>query len=301
MDSKIKAVSFGEVLWDVFGTEKKIGGAPLNLALRMQSLGCDAAMISAIGNDHDGQNIIDYVQGKGLDTAGIVTVEGYPTGLVQVHLNEHGSASYDISYPSAWDKIALNKSARNLAESAHVIIYGSLACRDLVSQQALAELLQYNTFKVFDVNLRKPHYSLETLKTLMQPADFIKFNDDELLEIAAALGSTSDSLEENIHYVYKWLNKADVKGICVTRGAHGALLFWEGQLYDNGGYKVTVADTVGAGDSFLATLIMKLLSGLPPHKALDYACAMGALVAASPGANPHIEDTQVENLIANGQ
>ncbi len=296
--NKINAIAFGEVLWDVFPDGKKIGGAPLNLALRMKSLGCNAAIISAVGHDADGQEIRSHVHSKGLDTAAIAMVEGYPTGLVQVFLNEHGSASYNINYPAAWDKIVLNDKAHTLARSADVLIYGSLACRDAISREALEGLLQCSAFKVFDVNLRPPHYTIETLKPLMQTADFIKFNDDELIEIAGALGSGSGSLEENIGYIYKWLN-ADVKGICVTRGAHGALLFCEGRLYENGGYKVKVADTVGAGDSFLATLIMKLLGNMAPGEALGYACAMGALVAASAGANPIIDEAQVRNLMHN--
>lgn len=290
---KIKAVSFGEVLWDVFADGKKIGGAPLNLALRMQSLGCEAAMISAIGNDTDGEEIINYIQDKGLNTSGIVTVEGYPTGLVQVYVNERGSASYEISYPSAWDKIVLTPDVFDLVREADVLIYGSLACRDTVSKESLLKLLEIDSYKVFDVNLRPPHYEINTLLELMKKADFIKFNDEELIEIAGKLGSHATLLEDNMEFIAK---KTGPKAICVTKGKHGAILLWNGQLYGNNGYVVKVVDTVGAGDSFLATLIMKLLVMETPQKALDYACAMGALVAASPGANPDISIEQIEEL-----
>lgn len=290
---KIKAVSFGEVLWDVFADGKKIGGAPLNLALRMQSLGCEAAMVSAIGKDTDGEEIISYVQEKGLDTTGIVTVKGYPTGLVQVYVNERGSASYEISYPSAWDKIVLTPNVFDLVQEADVMIYGSLACRDAVSKESLLKLLEIDGYKVFDVNLRPPHYEIDTLLELMKKADFIKFNDEELIEIASKLGSHTNLLEDNMEFIAK---KAGSEAICVTKGKHGAILLWEGQLYSNNGYVVKVVDTVGAGDSFLATLIMKLLVKETPQKALDYACAMGALVAAAPGANPDISTEQIEEL-----
>jgi fructokinase len=292
---KIKAVSFGEVLWDVFADGKKIGGAPLNLALRMQSLGCSAAIISAVGHDKDGAEIMGYVQDKGLDTGGIIATEGYPTGLVQVHINEGGSASYEISYPSAWDKITVTPYAKSLAQSADVLIYGSLACRDEASKDSLMELLELNVYKVFDVNLRPPHYSTNTLLALMQKANFIKFNDEELLEIATALGSSTTLLEENMAFIAQ---KTGAKALCVTKGGDGALLLWEGRLYGNSGYPVKVVDTVGAGDSFLATLIIKLLNGHTPQNALNQACAMGALVAASPGANPVISDGQVAALMA---
>lgn len=290
----LKAVAYGEVLWDVFANEKKIGGAPLNVALRMKTLGCEVAMISCVGKDEDGKAIIDQVKSLGLETNAIMETEDFATGLVNVTLNERGSASYEISYPSAWDKIVLNDSAKNLAANADVLIYGSLVCRDEVSRQSLEELLQTNAYKVFDVNLRKPHYSYEILEQLMHSANFIKFNDEELLEIAAAMQSPFVSLEDNVHFIAE---KNKVTAMCVTKGKHGALLMWEGQLYENGGYPVEVADTVGAGDSFLAALITSLLTGKAPQTAIDFACAVGALVAEAPGANPEISNSKIENLM----
>ncbi|WP_316633858.1 carbohydrate kinase [uncultured Flavobacterium sp.] len=292
---KLNAVAYGEVLWDVFASEKKIGGAPLNVALRMKTLGCKVAMISCVGNDEDGKAIIDQVKSLGLETNAIMQTEDFATGLVNVTLNESGSASYEIKYPSAWDKIVLNDSAKKLAANADVLIYGSLVCRDEVSRQSLEELLQTKAYKVFDVNLRKPHYSYEILKQLMHSANFIKFNDEELLEIAAEMQSPFVGLEDNMHFIAE---KTKVTAMCVTRGKHGALLMWEGQLYENGGYPVKVADTVGAGDSFLAALITSLLTGKAPQTAINFACAVGALVAEAPGANPEISDSKIENLMS---
>ena len=291
---ELKAVCFGEVLWDVFGNEKKIGGAPLNVALRMKTLGCEVTVISCVGKDKDGEAIINQVKSLGLETNAIMQTENFATGLVNVTLNERGSASYEINYPSAWDKIILNDLAEKLVAEADVLIYGSLVCRDEVSRQSLEELLQTKAYKVFDVNLRKPHYSYTILEQLMHSADFIKFNDEELLEIAAAMQSPFTSLEDNMHFIAE---KAKVTAMCVTKGKHGALLLWEGKLYENGGYPVKVADTVGAGDSFLATLITSLLTGEAPQTAINFACAVGALVAAAPGANPEIPHSKIENLM----
>jgi fructokinase len=293
-EKSLKTVAFGEVLWDVFGNEKKIGGAPLNVALRMKTLGCDVAMISCVGKDEDGEAIINQVKSLGLETNAIMQTENFATGLVNVTLNERGSASYEISYPSAWDKIILNDLAKKLVAEADVLIYGSLVCRDEVSRQALEELLQMNVYKVFDVNLRKPHYSYEILEQLMRSANFIKFNDEELLEIAAAMNSPFKGLGENMYFIAE---KIQVTAICVTKGKHGALLMWKGQLYENGGYHVEVADTVGAGDSFLAALITSLLTGKAPQIAIDFACAVGALVAEAPGANPEISYSKIESLM----
>jgi len=289
----LKAVCCGEVLWDVFANEKKIGGAPLNVALRMQTLGCNAAMISCVGNDRDGYEIIDYVAKQGLDTGGIIISNDYPTGIVQVFLDEKRSASYEIKYPSAWDKIVLNDYAKNLVANADVLIYGSLICRDTVSKRALEALLAYNVYKVFDVNLRRPHYTQAALEDLMQSADFIKFNDEELLEIATDMGSPYTLLEDNMAFMAQ---AAKIRSMCVTKGQHGAILMWQGTLYRNNGYPVIVADTVGAGDSFLASLISSLLTGNDPQKALDLACAVGALVAEAPGANPVISYERAEQM-----
>ena len=291
---KLKAVSFGEVLWDVFADGKKIGGAPLNLALRMQSLGCDVAMISCVGQDTDGDEIVAYVKAQGLDTTSILRTQEYPTGLVQVYVNERGSASYEISYPSAWDKIQLTDYARSLVADADVLIYGSLVCRDEVSKYSLEELLKNNVYKVFDANLRPPHYTPATIESLLKLASFIKFNDEELLEIAVGMGSTHTLVEDNMEFI---ANQTRTRSMCVTKGKHGAVLMWEGNLYSNNGYPVKVVDTVGAGDSFLATLIMGLLTGQDPQHAIDYACAVGALVAAAAGANPTLGEDDIQALM----
>ncbi|BDU26200.1 carbohydrate kinase [Flavobacterium sp. GSB-24] len=290
----LKAVAYGEVLWDVFANEKKIGGAPLNVALRMKTFGCEVAMISCVGNDQDGRVIKEEIKSLGLKTDTIVTSEDFPTGLVNVTLNERGSASYEISYPSAWDKIVLNEQTEKIVKQADVLIYGSLVCRDAVSRKTLKELLNSVAYKVFDVNLRKPHYSYEILQELMNSADFIKFNDEELLEIATAMESPFTSLEDNMHFIAE---KTKVRAMCVTKGKHGALLMWEGELYQNGGYPIKVSDTVGAGDSFLAALITSLLTDKAPKNAIDFACAVGALVAEAPGANPEILPSRIENLL----
>lgn len=261
----------------------------------MKTLGCDVAMISCVGNDADGIAIIDHVKSLGLDTASIVKSEEFPTGLVQVSLNDTGSASYQINYPSAWDKIVLNATTRKLVANADVLIYGSLVCRDSVSRLALEELLKNDIYKVFDVNLRKPHYSYDIIEKLMQSANFIKFNDEELFEIAAVMKSPFTSLEGNMQFMAE---KTNSKAICVTKGKDGASLLWDGKLYHNNGYPIKVADTVGAGDSFLATLITLLLSNNSnPQKAIDFACAVGALVAESVGANPEISFAKINELM----
>ncbi len=296
LNKKINAVSYGEVLFDVFGDEKKIGGAPLNLALRTASFGFPVSMISAVGNDEDGKLICDYINENQLDTSGMVTTSDYETGIVQVILNDSGSATYKIKFPSAWDFIELNENVRNIVKDADVFFFGSLICRNDVSRKTLFTLLDSNSemFKVFDVNLRKPFYNMELLEQLMNKADFIKFNDEEIFEIASELGFKSDNIEENINFISE---KTNTNSICVTLGKHGSFLLWNGKLYQHSGHPVQVADTVGAGDSFLASLIAKLLSDKNPEAALDFASAVGALVASYSGANPTLKSEEIEKFM----
>ncbi len=295
-NTKINAVSFGEVLFDVFEEEKKIGGAPLNLALRTASFGFPVAMISAIGNDEDGKIICDYIRENNLETSGIITTQNYNTGVVQVSLNERGSATYEIKFPAAWDFIEITEKSKTLVKNANVFFYGSLVCRNEISKHSLFELLDSNSkmFKVFDVNLRKPFYQIDILKQLMDKADFIKFNDEEILEIASELGFISEDLNANISFISE---TTKTPAICVTLGKHGSILLWKDIFYRHHGYPVKVADTVGAGDSFLASLISTLLSDSTPENSLDFASAVGAIVASYSGANPKIESTEINALI----
>ncbi|MCL5129508.1 MULTISPECIES: carbohydrate kinase [unclassified Algibacter] len=285
---------FGEVLWDVFPTHKKIGGAPLNVAVRLQSFGNNVSMVSRVGEDEKGAEILDFFKTRGVNTEGVQIDSVNKTGKVKVVLDEEGSASYDIMFPRAWDKIELSNQAKTIVSNSDAFVFGSLAARDDISRETLYELLKLAKYKIFDVNLRPPYYTVEVLKYLMSQADFVKFNDDEIIEIAKELGFISQSLEEIIQFVSK---ETAAKTICVTKGGSGAILYVNNTFYYNGGYKVKVVDTVGAGDSFLASIITQLLNKNAPQEALNFACAVGAIVASSEGANPEIKKDAIEKMI----
>ncbi|MDI1305093.1 MAG: carbohydrate kinase [bacterium] len=291
---ELSIVCFGEVLFDVFPKHKKIGGAPLNVALRLASLGVKAQIISRVGNDEIGREMLDYIKKNGIPTNSIQIDETLSTGEVLVQLNDKGSASYTINYPVAWDKIECNPEAENTVKKADAFVFGSLVCRDLTSYQTLLELINYAKYKIFDVNLRTPFYTKEILISLMLQSDFIKFNDDELYEISTFLNSPYHSLEQNILFIAE---RTNTKHICVTKGSHGAVLYYNEKMYYNSGYKIDVVDTVGSGDSFLASLLSKLLTTNEPQKAIDFACAMGALVAKNTGANPKIAIKEIDNFM----
>ena len=291
---KINAVCFGEVLYDVFPEEQRVGGAPLNVAVRLSSLDVETQLISKVGTDKKGKQIISFLKDRGVEASNVLQDGDFPSGVVNVNLSESGSAIYEIAYPSAWDKIEVTKENIAAVENSDLFIFGTLVCRDKVSRQSLFELLPKASYKVLDFNLRKPHYSKELLYELLAVADFIKFNDDELFEIAGLLGSCFNSFEQNLRYL---ADRSPAKTICVTKGKHGAVLLRDGKLYYNSGFKVRVEDTVGAGDSFLASLLARLFQNEKPQTALDFACAVGAMVAGQKGANPLLNLSDIKEFI----
>lgn len=294
MSRVVKAVCFGEVLIDVFSDEERIGGAPLNVAVRLSSLGVETGIISSIGFDQKGEQIIEFLKDQGVEIRNISKDSDLPTGVVNVNLSKSGSATFEIAGPAAWDNIEVTREMRKAVEESDLFIFGSLVCRDERNRNSLFQLLQKAKCKVLDLNLRPPHYSKELLLELLKKADFLKFNDDELFEISEYLGSSFHSLEQNLIYIAE---NSPAKTICVTKGRHGAVLWREGKLFYNSGFKVEVKDTVGAGDSFLAALLAKLFQGEHPQTALDYACAIGALVAGEKGANPKLDPDKVKEFI----
>jgi fructokinase len=168
-----KITCFGEVLWDVFPTHEKIGGAPLNVASRLSSFGHNVAMVSAIGQDGYGQEIIEYLNKNKVSTENIQIKKEFQTGKVNVMLNEKGSASYDIEFPRAWDKIRFSEGARTVVINSEAFVFGSLVARDETSRNTLYQLIEFAKYKIFDLNLREPHYTTEVLVYLMEKADFI--------------------------------------------------------------------------------------------------------------------------------
>lgn len=289
-----KITAFGEILWDNLPTGKVLGGAPVNLLTHLAALGADCSVISRCGNDADGAALREAIRRKHVAIDFIQTDPQLATSQVLVQLNDEGCAHYDIVYPCAWDKIQAGEAAKTRVAQSDVFIFGSLSVRDAVSRQALAELLPHASFKIFDVNLRPPHYQLAHLRDMMRQADFIKLNDDELHEIATALGSPYRSIEQNIRFIAEHTH---TRQICVTLGKHGALYFCDGELFAHYGYRVTVADTVGAGDSFLAGFIHQYLQRKPPQEILAFACALGSLVASRHGATPEVSLAEIEAMM----
>lgn len=290
----MKVTSFGEVLWDDFPDGKVLGGAPLNVMVRLSSLGADTSIISRRGDDEDGTELVRQIQEKNVATDLIQVDTEHATGLVKVQLDDKGCASYDIVYPCAWDKISVEEMAIVRVAESNAFVFGSLSTRDAASRISLQTLLQVARLKIFDVNLRKPHYDPKRILSLMKQSDVIKLNDDELYELTEVYGEKSNDLEHNIQFLAQ-LTK--VKHICVTLGSHGAVYYRDGEFFANHGYRIDVVDTVGAGDSFLAGFIFKFLSGAEPAEMLSFACALGAMVASRAGATSPIALEEIEQFM----
>ena len=289
-----RIICFGEVLWDVLPAGRKLGGAPLNVALRAQSWGHKAKMISSIGKDRIGEELAEEIANHGGSLDHIQVNEAYATSEVLVALDESGSASYEIKMPCAWDNISPMERDADAVEASDAFIYGSLVARSSTSRKTLYGLLEKARYKVFDVNLRPPHYTHERIIGLMKAADFVKFNDDELYEICSHLEFNNKALEASIRFMAE---QTGTSQICVTLGKDGGVLFYKNAFFYNKGYKITVADTVGAGDSFLASIISQLLNGNHPQVAIDFACAVGAIVASKNGANPVVSAAEITDML----
>ncbi|MCW5518621.1 carbohydrate kinase [Aureitalea sp. L0-47] len=289
-----KVVCFGEVLWDVFPDKRLLGGAPLNVALRLHSLGAEVLMISAVGKDALGSEALTQIANTGLRTSGIITSETKPTGAVEVSLVD-GIASYTITEDVAWDHLEVSDELMKEVAEADALVFGSLALRNKNNRELLNTLLEINSFGIFDLNLRPPHFTDELISEMMQKAHLIKLNDEELEYVSNLLKITHRSLDSRTAEI---AYKTETDSICVTLGENGAFMVQlsEDLISSHPGYKVSVKDTVGAGDSFFAGLIYELLSGSTTEQALTMGCALGALVASKSGANCEVSPDEINTL-----
>lgn len=283
---------FGEMLWDVLPTGKQPGGAPLNVAVHLHNFGLAAQLISRVGHDDLGTELLAFAEAKGLSTRYVQRGETHLTGVVKANVSDRQEVTYKIVQPVAWDYIQYDDALSSLVETAEAFVFGSLAARSPASREALYRLLQRAPLRVFDVNLRAPHYSRDVVTYLLRQANLVKLNHHELVEIMGWFGVSPD--EET---ALEWLAaRFQLQAVCVTKGADGAVLWTRQQLYRNPGLAVAVQDTIGSGDAFLAALLKGWLAGQAPADYLAFAGAAGALVATYQGATPAISAAQVAAL-----
>ncbi len=288
-EKHFKVVGLGEVLYDILPSgEKMLGGAPANFAYVASRLGNHGIIASRVGNDSDGNAIRENLENAGVDTAHVQTDMEHQTGTVKVSL-ENGQPDYEIIENVAWDFLRLTGDWRDLAANCDAVCFGTLAQRNQVSRTTIrdfAALTRTDRLRIFDVNLRQRYFSGEVLNELLKLANIVKLNDQELPMICEMLAVEGAS---EIEKVKNLREKFGFRMICLTRGANGSLLAAKDEISEHKGIKITVADTIGAGDAFTAALAHGILHGWVLNEINEFASEIGAFVASQTGAMPPFE------------
>lgn len=279
-------VGMGEALWDVLPEGKKIGGAPANFAYHVSQFGLPSCVVSAIGDDALGKEIIENFTSKGLDQ--VIAEVPYPTGTVQVEIDQTGIPLYDIKENVAWDNIPYTEHLDALAKRTKAVCFGSLAQRNVVSRNTINHFLDTmpkddDSLIVFDVNLRQGFYNKEILCKSMQNCNILKINDEELITVSRMFGYPGIDLQDKCWIL---LGKYNLKMLILTCGINGSYVFTPGNVSFQPTPKVEVADTVGAGDSFTAAFIASILKGKSVTEAHTIAVKTSAFVCTQKGAMP---------------
>lgn len=279
-------IGMGEALWDVLPTGKKIGGAPANFAFHVSQFGLPSCVVSAIGDDSLGNEIIENFTSKGLNQH--IEKVPYPTGTVQIEIDQAGIPQYDIKENVAWDNIPYTDKLEELAKQTRAICFGSLAQRNIVSRTTINKFLEKmpksnDTLIVFDVNLRQGFYNKEILCNSMQKCNILKINDEELVTVSRMFGYPGIDLQDKCWIL---LGKYNLKMLILTCGINGSYVFTPGNVSFYPTPKVKVEDTVGAGDSFTAAFISSIIKGKEIKEAHRIAVETSAFVCTKKGAMP---------------
>lgn len=292
MKSSFPVVCFGEILWDFLPQGKAAGGAPVNVAYHLTQLGKSPAVITRIGDDDLGKELKKSFEQKKIDTTFFQTDPIHPTGKVTADIKDH-EVVYDIVKPVAWDFIEWKEDFFSLLHQSPYFVFGSLVTRNEVSRKTLFQCLEVANTKVLDINLRPPHFNKNVLKELLQKADILKLNEGELHLISGWFNDLTNE-EDKIQFLKEDCN---INTIIVTKGSNGAVLFNNGIFYYHKGYPVSVADTIGSGDAFLAAMISSFIDNVGEKDSLDFANALGALVASRSGGCPVYEMNEVREFM----
>ena len=272
----------GEVLWDALPGGLFLGGAPFNVACHLRAAGTPVTMVSRVGADRLGDEVLRRAARHGVGTDLVQVDDVLPTGFVRVDVDDAGDPAYEILEPAAWDAIAPTAELLDRACAARAIVFGTLAQRHAVSRATIRRMWEGDALMVLDVNLRAPFDDRAIVHASLARADVVKLSDDELRTIAEWSGLRGGERE----VVAALAETFACRVVCVTRGSRGAALWRDGRWSDHPGFRVEVRDTVGAGDAFLAALLAGLLAGAADDAILERANRIGAHVATQFGAVP---------------
>lgn len=287
---KTTIVGMGEALWDVLPEGKKLGGAPANFAYHMSQFGYDSVVVSAVGDDKLGNEILENLAAKQLQHK--IEKVPYPTGVVQVTLDDAGVPCYEIKENVAWDNIPFTSALEELAQHTQAVCFGSLAQRSVVSRKTINSFLdamprKEGQYKIFDINLRQGFYNKEILDESFNKCNILKINDEELITISRLFGFPGIDLQDKCWIL---LAKYNLKMLILTCGINGSYVFTPGEVSFVETPKVEVADTVGAGDSFTAAFIAAVLAGKSVAHAHRLAVDVSAYICTQNGAMPHLPE-----------
>ena len=278
----------GEVLWDMFPEGKRIGGAPANFAYHMSQFGFDSRVVSAVGEDVLGDEILENFNEKGLRYW--VERVPFPTGTVEVTLNEGGIPCYEIKQSVAWDNVPYTPELDRLACQTRCVCFGSLAQRNVVTRTTLNRFLDAmsgEAYKVFDINLRQHFYTMEVLKDSLVRCNILKLNDEELVILSELLELSEKSIEGKC---WEMMKRFDLKVLILTSTVQGSHVFSGDTRSFLDTPHVKVVDTVGAGDSFTAAFCAAILKGKSMVEAHRLAVEVSAFVCGQAGAMPRLPE-----------
>jgi len=296
----MRIVSIGEVLWDVIGSAEHLGGAPLNFAAHAHKLGHEVFLVSAVGDDERGRRALGAMRRHGVSTEFVQVLSGRQTGTAEVDLDPEGKPMFRIVRPAAYDFAQPDDSqrARIVALQPHWIYFGTLfhlSPQSLGSTLALLNQLPHAR-RFYDVNLRDNNWNLPTVEQLARQATVIKLSDSEAEFLDASLNADGQEGSTR-HFCQRWSEQYHCKTICVTCGERGCCLYRQGSFVQVPGFRVKVADTVGAGDAFAAGLVHGLEQGWDLTECGRFANAVGALVATRAGAVPDWSLDEVQSML----
>lgn len=278
-------ICIGEIVWDIFGAKKALGGAPLNVAYHLNEMGLDVQFISRVGQDEYGREAIQRIKNLDLSLDSMQHDAKYQTGKVLVHLNNDNEPSFEIISPAAWDFIDRAQISLHQGTPFH-LVFGTLAQRAAKSRETIRSLIPLAETVFYDVNLRPPYTTPDLVLDSLPLANVAKMNENEL----AAIQGWSDLPPGNMEEMAKsLLNKFRLDVLAVTLGKEGAILVCRDGVYKHKGFPATIADTVGAGDAFFAALISGILQKHAWQECLVQANKRGAYVASLHGAIPDLK------------
>ena len=282
-------VGLGEVLWDMLPEGRKIGGAPVNFAYHAGQFGIDTMAVSAIGNDKLGEDTIAEMNGKHLNH--IFPSVPYPTGSVQVKLDEKGVPAYDIKENVAWDNIPFTNEIESVARNCQAVCFGSLAQRNAVSRNTIRKFIESTPsgcIRIFDINLRQNFYTSNVIHDSLELCNILKINDEEIMLVSRMFNYDSSNIENVCRTI---MEDFSLEMVILTCGTKGSYIFTKGGVSFMPTPKVNVADTVGAGDSFTGSFCATILRGLPVAEAHKKAVEVSAYVCTQNGAMPEIPES----------